>query len=164
MIEIDLRKLDTNLLYPDEDFLSQIDKARTLKEHRKKLDDCKMFWDSSLFTLGNCAYKGVIKPEWITRYCIVDFDIASEISEEVSNGSFEVKIEHYQELKPLITGFTEWFFGDRELLPQITYYQDHVEYLKTTDREIWEIKDYSVLVEHYKWLSANRTGIEVVNL
>ena len=71
--------------------------------------------------LGNCAYKGVIKPEWITRYCIVDFDIASEISEEVSNGSFEVKIEHYQELKPLLTGFINWFFGDTDLLPQIKY-------------------------------------------
>jgi hypothetical protein len=78
--------VDTKRLYPDEDYLEQftrIDPAwrntveATSMEYRTEwfkdnLTDYKEHYVGSLYGLGNCCHKGLIKPKNIIRYSILD--------------------------------------------------------------------------------------------
>ena len=78
--------VDTKRLYPDEDYLEQftrIDPAwrntveATSMEYRTEwfkdnLTDYKEHYVGSLYGLGNCCHKGLIKPKNIVRYSILD--------------------------------------------------------------------------------------------
>ena len=80
--------VDTKRLYPDEDYLEQftrIDPAwrktveATSMEYRTEwfkdnLTDYKEHYVGSLYGLGNCCHKGLIKPKNIVRYSILDHD------------------------------------------------------------------------------------------
>ena len=69
MIEV---QVDEDNLYPDEDFLSQLVKAREkrLPESEEAIElqmINKDLWKSSLEHLGNVAHKGSVRPECIKR-------------------------------------------------------------------------------------------------
>tara|TARA_R110001632_G_scaffold153232_1_gene271049 strand:+ start:2237 stop:2926 length:690 start_codon:yes stop_codon:yes gene_type:complete len=84
--------VDTKRLYPDEDYLEQFTRIdpkwveveeqfgynmsmedRT-KWFKTNLTDYKEHYVGSLFGLGNCCHKGLIKPKNIVRYSILDYD------------------------------------------------------------------------------------------
>lgn len=69
-----LVQVDTKDLYPDEDYIGQMDcKGEDLKEYTKKVDIVKHKhrWHKSLYTLGTVAHKGIIKPENIIDHRII---------------------------------------------------------------------------------------------
>ena len=80
--------VDTERLYPDEDFLEQYHRIApqwkdavektTMQERtiyfKQNLLDYKDDYQTSLFGLGNCCHKGVIKPKNIVRYSILDYN------------------------------------------------------------------------------------------
>ena len=80
--------VDTKRLYPDEDFLEQYHRIApqwkdavektTMQERtiyfKQNLLDYKDDYQTSLFGLGNCCHKGVIKPKNIVRYSILDYN------------------------------------------------------------------------------------------
>lgn len=80
--------VDTKRLYPDEDYLEQFTRIdpewqntveATSMEYRTKwfkdnLTDYKEHYVGSLYGLGNCCHKGLIKPKNIVRYSILDHD------------------------------------------------------------------------------------------
>ena len=78
--------VDTKRLYPDEDFLEQYHRIapewkdvveKTNMQERtiyfkQNLLDYKEDYETSLYGLGNCCHKGLIKPKNIVRYSILD--------------------------------------------------------------------------------------------
>ena len=78
--------VDTKRLYPDEDYLEQFTRIdpswrntveATSMEYRTEwfkdnLTDYKEHYVGSLYGLGNCCHKGLIKPKNIVRYSILD--------------------------------------------------------------------------------------------
>ena len=128
VFEIDLERLDTSNLYPDEDFIVQgisdeqrkkwglpnDNFAKTMKI-RNSIEDYKTNWKTSINALGNVCYKGIIPPESITRYCVVDFKKRVELYFDVGDpvisiGNYGFLGEHYRRL-------VEWFFGDCKNYP-----------------------------------------------
>jgi len=91
--------VDTKRLYPDEDFLEQYHRIApqwkdavektTMQERtiyfKQNLLDYKDDYQTSLFGLGNCCHKGVIKPKNIVRYSILDFDEILNYSDPAIN-------------------------------------------------------------------------------
>jgi hypothetical protein len=81
IVEVDVAKLNKANLLPDEDFLEQTTRMDTgrdfdLRERtahfRDSLEDFQKFWETSLNTLGNLAYKGAIPPKAISRISTYD--------------------------------------------------------------------------------------------
>jgi len=84
--------VDTKRLYPDEDYLEQFTRIdpkwieieeqfgymKSMEERTKwfkdNLTDYKDHYEGSLFGLGNCCHKGVIKPKNIVRYSVLDYN------------------------------------------------------------------------------------------
>ena len=78
--------VDTKRLYPDEDYLEQITRhdpawselheCMSMEEltafFRDNLESYQEHYDDSLYKLGNCCHKGVIKPKAIQRYSVLD--------------------------------------------------------------------------------------------
>jgi len=91
--------VDTKRLYPDEDFLEQYHRIApqwkdavektTMQERtiyfKQNLLDYKDDYQTSLFGLGNCCHKGVIKPKNIVRYSILDYDEILNYSDPAIN-------------------------------------------------------------------------------
>jgi len=82
VIELELDELDPMQLYPDEDFLEQAThfgqqhmkgsrKART-KWFVRHIKDFKDDWRISLEHLGTIGHCGIIKPQLIKRYALID--------------------------------------------------------------------------------------------
>ena len=89
VFEIDLNKLNQELLFPDEDFIAQAVKQKheTLGDiHigiRDRIEDYQQYWKISLDELGNCSYKGTIEPSHIKRYCIAQLSKRPLLSMEL---------------------------------------------------------------------------------
>lgn len=78
--------VDTKRLYPDEDYLEQITRhdptwsewheSMSMEQltafFRDNLESFQEHYDESLYKLGNCCHKGVIKPKAIKRYSVLD--------------------------------------------------------------------------------------------
>ena len=91
--------VDTKRLYPDEDFLEQYHRIApqwkdavektTMQERtiyfKQNLLDYKDDYQTSLFGLGNCCHKGVIKPKNIVRYSILDYNEILNYSDPAIN-------------------------------------------------------------------------------
>ena len=73
VFEIPLKNLDYDKLYPDEDYIGQINNVEDTLQYRDAIDEHKDKWPECLFCLGNAAYRGTIGPDLISRYCIFDF-------------------------------------------------------------------------------------------
>ena len=178
VFEIDGKGLSENLFYPDEDFIVQgisdeqrkkwglpnDNFAKTMKI-RNSIEDYKTNWKTSINALGNVCYKGIIPPESITRYCVVDFKKRVELYFDVGDpvisiGNYGFLGEHYRRL-------VEWFFGDCKNYPTknpIVIPND----LTKQERETKYYKDLIKMAknqkEYVKKQSKDRTGIEVVNI
>jgi hypothetical protein len=169
VFEIDYDKLDASKLYPDEDYIAQgvsEQEAVPLKEvHfiiRDNIDKWKDLWESSLEKMGNICHKGNIPISYATRYTVVDpKEFNSHIYIDLLDPSicplnYEIKGEYYRNL-------VNWFFGDREELPQIDQakqFLEHAEYVGKDDL----VKIQKDRIEYLKEQSSNKKGIEVVSL
>ena len=91
--------VDTKRLYPDEDFLEQyhriapqwkdVVEETSMQERtiyfKQNLLDYKDDYKTSLFGLGNCCHKGIIKPQNIVRYSLLDYNEILHYSDPAIN-------------------------------------------------------------------------------
>lgn len=165
VLELELTKADEAKLYPDEDFIAQVQDMKAKKEsdslhrptliartQRVKLDDFKQSWPISLQHMGNVSYRGTIPASRIKRIAVIDTKARMDLV--MGYGDNIVSVLAYAVMKPTYEGFTNWLFGDNKLLPAGLGGMD----LATLEREggLWAEKAKQVRAQ-----SADRHGIEV---
>ena len=119
VFEVELESLNETLLYPDEDFiwhvLRQRNKKITIEEVRDSLEDYAHNWELSIQHLGNCCYKGKIKPNLIQRYCVVDFKELGPLAWTIMDPT--ISVLNYRFCEEKYRGLVSWLFGDLERFP-----------------------------------------------
>jgi hypothetical protein len=122
IVEVDLKSLATNRLFPDEDFLEQVTRDSPKWRHvkggpekrsawfRDRIDRFQPAWQDSLTMLGNVGFNGVVAPGSIRR-------ISTFNPEEISN----LIAMHYIDQGVFIlqrqfnmnkySAITDWFMG-----------------------------------------------------
>jgi hypothetical protein len=159
VIEIDSDRLDQELFYPDEDFVSQAiggsEGYQSIHSSIKKnLNKYRHHWKLSIENLGNCCYKGVVPSEAITRYCLFDSKQRSQLSFCMLDPT--ISILNYKIIgKHKYTNLVQWMFGDTPKL--------------LSDFEIFKIQnavevDNAIQTNIAFWdkESHDRTGITIV--
>lgn len=115
VLEISTEDLNKNLFYPDEDYISleyldrYADVEESIKLARRLVRKCRHLWMDSLYSLGVCAYQGVIPAKAITQVCVFDqdqnYDLASHFYRSPVTFSETSMIGNtYQRV-------VEWIFG-----------------------------------------------------
>lgn len=161
VIELELTEADKAKLYPDEDFIAQVQDRQSDSLHRPtliqrtkrvKLDDFKQSWPLSLQHMGNVSYRGVVPPDRIKRIAVIDTRARMDLV--MGYGDNIVSVLAYAVMRPTYEGFTNWLFGDNKLLPTGMGGMD----LATLEREggLWADR-----AEQVRKQSADRHGIEV---
>lgn len=162
VFEIDMDKLNKELLYPDEDFIWHVLKEKNpelkIEQVRKDLWHHRKNWQLSLDNLGNVAYLGDIKPEYITRYCIVDFGIQKELGMSVLDPI--ISLSNYLVMGKYYKDLVAWFFDDIKKLPQV---DDAERWLNSGSPEA-KSEDNQKRYDFWVKASENREGITVVDL
>ena len=169
VFEIDCGKLDVSNLYPDEDYIAQGISHQTGKslkdvhfDIRDNIDEWKDLWESSLDKMGNVCHKGNIPISCVTRYAIVDpkefnphiyIDL---LDPSITPINYMIKGEYYRNL-------VNWFFGDREKLPQIDEAKQFLEHARLVGKDDF-VKMQKDRIEYLEEQSGNKKGIEVVSL
>jgi len=165
VFEIDLLDLDRDKLYPDEDFIWQWQKRENKgkiiehKDIRKNLEWWKFYWKESLKFMGTCCYKGIIKPEFIQRYCIFDCSKRTWLAMSIMDPS--ISIDNFRFLSAHYEGFVSWLFGDQKLLPHVAEAKRDSK-LFADNEQIYT--DYQKRILFWTKESQNRDGIEIVEL
>jgi hypothetical protein len=184
VLEIDLDKLDSRYMYPDEDAVAQSLMAEkdeggfesqeeadkfdmTLNELTDSLDmeQYRHLWKNSLRALGNVAHRGPIPPEAITRYVTLDFTKHREFYFMVLDPT--ISILNYQICGQKYRDMTAWLFGDRELLPigaMGELDEKTVAEMKKDPRFKQMYKMYKQQLAAGKKVSKRRIGIHVVEV
>ena len=162
LFEIDTSTLDTDLNYPDEDFISQKDNIKDINQVRNNLEKHKERWFESLFAMGNICYKGIITPDLITRYCTMEFHKRADIFADL----FVKTGLHYKDFvrgSDFFKELIEWLFGDREEIPHLTRLrkQFHDYKHKLNAEALTKLQEN---IEFWEEQDKDRTGITVVNL
>jgi len=149
-LEINLEKLDESRIFPDEDFvyhaLTKQVKNVSHAAVRDSLESYRHHWQDSLNYLGNVAYRGTIPVSAITRCCIINCNYQNIFTSwaagpSISPINFKIMGSYYRDL-------ISWAFGDRPDLPI-----DNATKILVPN---WE--------KQCEELSANRKGIEIINL
>jgi len=124
IIEIETAVLDASRMRPDEDFIEQATrsdennsagiKGKTMNERtkyiRNHIDDFSKSWKLSVEHLGNCAYKGVIKPVAITRVSVVDISECKEMCFEAIEPT--ISLMNYKICGAQYRMLNRWFMGE----------------------------------------------------
>jgi hypothetical protein len=149
ILEIDTDKLDQSKMGTDEDIVGQVfafgkPKVDLLKVTQElDIEQYDPKWQEGLKMMGNCSYKGVIPPEAIIRYIIIDWKV--NIDAELNSWDVGVSIVNYKFLRDTHMKFQRWLFGEEQ-----TPYSPAFELLQERER--------------IKIRPATREGLEVVNL
>lgn len=118
LLEINVEALDPELLYPDEDFIAQClahREQRALKEVHGEvvamLEAYQHHAADSVRAMGNCSYRGAVPADAITRYCMADPRLQSELfwiglDPCISPLNYRFCGEKYRTI-------IAWMFGDR---------------------------------------------------
>lgn len=127
IIEVDTERLDADAFMPDEDFLEQatrltgqslehlglpvnangVERTAWFRENGLRFAH---LWEASLEHLGNCAYRGSIPPEAITRIAI--FSPRSNPSIAMAAMDPLISLMNYQLLSDKYKTLTAWLIGD----------------------------------------------------
>jgi hypothetical protein len=160
VLEIDTRHLNENRLYPDEDFISQLmsrEQGKRLQEvHglvRDQLEKVKHFWKDSVERLGNCAHKGTVPVQSITRYVLFDHSKRLELSMMSVDPS--ISLLNYAICKNKYHNLVAWMFGDVDVI------QDNIMEFATDELEKMN-PAFKQRREYWEKASKNRTGVEVI--
>lgn len=160
VFEVRLSALETNRLYPDEDYVADVLAHQEGKSYheivphvREYLFWYKRYWKQSVRGMGSAAHRGTIPVKAITRYCTVDLDQVNYL--------FEVPISsiwQYSILEAGQTQDTRWFFGDTDERHDLVRARERVKELGEDDEFARNSLAY--------WLKASaiRSGISVVEL
>jgi len=160
VVEVDVDKLDKSKLYPDEDVVAQIMSQETnvsLKEVHPKIKAKLLYmheeWETSLQAMGTCCFCGVIPPEALSRYAMIETKnrkqlLLSMMDPAISILNYKFKGEYYK-------GFVAWVFGDRNTLPQTEETQMFIDA---------GIPGLETRFAFWKQEQDNREGIQVIEL
>lgn len=155
--EIDFKALKNENLYPDERYIFQsIKEEERIPIHEirslltEKISNYKAYYLNSLYDMGSICHRGVINPELIKRYCIINFSKRPHLamSYEIPGLSTSDHKMNYKRYYKLLM----WFFGDEKLLPQVEDVKE-IQFLFN--------KDVSTELEFWEKESKDRKGIEV---
>lgn len=126
VIEIDTDRIDLKRLHADEDGIEQINRGhdniggtmhqRTIYYRKHALEHP---YAESLFTLGTCAYDGVIPAEAITRVATWDPRAQAEFSWIVMDPT--ISVINYAIMAWKYRALNSWLFGD---LPDGSFVKD----------------------------------------
>lgn len=162
VFEVDLERLDKELLHPDEDFIAQAiahQQGEALeKVHRvvrRSLPDYQHHWRDSIKALGNACYRGAVPPEAITRYVIVRETASREFRMAALDPS--ISVINYRLLGDKYRSMMAWLFGDADEWQIGWSGMTNAEYLETCKKLYPNMPDIGDLF-------SNRSGIEVVTL
>lgn len=160
IVEIDLERLKTSSLYPDEDFIAQalsrqqnvsIDSIHDTV--RRDIEGYRHHAFDSLSGLGNICHKGAVPAEAITRIATIDLDLQSELSQVCMDPS--VSTINYQILGGNYRSVISWIFGDRDDF-EVGHGVPNEAYFSMVERSIPGYGD------RIRSLFSNRDGINVV--
>jgi len=166
VIETDTDLLFEEKLLPDEDFISQAlahEKKESFtefhKDVRNQLEGYQHHWEDSLEGLGNCAYKGTIAPDQITRYCIFSAKVRREIAMDLISPS--ISLMNFKILGDAYQQKVAWMFGDVEEYPMFeTMFPAPV--IDSKDDGLKEMMEGRKIF--WDKQSKDRSGIVVVNV
>lgn len=164
LVEVDTDLLDKKWLMPDEDFIEQATRKQTnsiikgASMHqrtewvRNNIHLFQEHWETSVSGLGNCAYKGVIPPNAITRVSVVEYACNKEmvwaIDPCISTVNYFFVGEKYREL-------TKWFFGEPitiERWCELT----HLNVVTLSDESAMQAK------KHWEKILGNQSGVKII--
>lgn len=165
VVEIDFTKLDEENFYPDEDVIAQATARKNnwpLKDvHlviKSQLEQVKDKWRGSLEAMGTLSHSGIIPPEAISRYVIVNLKKVKERRFFFTALDPQISIINFVLRGTFHKNFVAWVFGDRKTHPQYD--------------ELKEMKDlqkkgpftFEESLKNMRKYQKDRTGIEVVKL
>jgi len=124
IVEIETDLLDATRLRPDEDFIEQATRGdvtnkagivgKTMNERtryiRNHIDEFSESWRLSVEHLGNCGYKGVIKPTAITRVSVVDISKCRAMCFEAIEPT--ISLMNYRFCGKQYRMLNKWFMGE----------------------------------------------------
>lgn len=164
LIEVDTDLLDQKWLMPDEDFIEQatrtqsntLIKGKTMKQRtewvRNNIQVFREHWETSVKGLGNCAYKGIIPPNAITRVSLVQYGLNKEIIWAIDPCITTINYffvgEKYREL-------TRWFFKEALSIDK---------WCELTHLNVFaEMDDMAMQAKrHWELILGNQSGIEII--
>ena len=125
ILEIESDRLDPDKLGADEDAVEQVMRRspedplagkgwgmiQRTRWFRKRVLDFR--WQGSVDAMGTCCYVGVIRPEAITRYALVDFKKAPTFAWAMMDPI--ITILNYQLVGAKYRTATRWVFGEPPL-------------------------------------------------
>lgn len=122
IVEIDLGKLDTENLYPDEDFIEQATRGSGvhgapggIKDRteffRDKILEYRSSWPASLQFMGVCSYRGTIPAKAITRSSIFNPETNPIIS--LLSMDPTITLMNYSVCSGKYSEITKWFMGGK---------------------------------------------------
>jgi hypothetical protein len=161
ILELDHNKLDQENLYPDEDFIVQCLAAQNnqdiddIHEDIKDTLECyQHHFEDSINGLGNVCYMGVVPPDAISRYCLIDPKTRSDLMMMSLDPS--ISLMNYRFCGSRYRSIISWLFGDRSDFE--IGIGDNEAYLEMMERSVPGSKEKTMK------LFSNRDGIEVVDL
>jgi len=165
IVEIDGDKLEEYNFYPDEDYIAQVlsrqepgSNLETIhKKVRKELKKYQPNWERSLKGLGNVCYYGIVPPEAITRYCIIDISKRGEIGMVGNDPS--ISLMNYAFMSAKYKGLVSWLFGDAERFPSDGSHFGEFDY---SDADESFKKMMNERKTYWETVYKDRTGIQIV--
>lgn len=165
VIEIDITKLDEVNFYPDEDVIAQatarMNKLSLKDTHniiKQQIEQVKDKWRGSLEAMGTLSHSGIVPPEAISRYVVVNL-------RKVKGRSFfftvldpQISIMNFVLRGTFYHNFVAWVFGDRKTHPQ---YDELKEMADAIGKGKFTFAEQLKKMEECQ---TDRTGIEVVRL
>lgn len=118
IVEVDMNRLDSEDLYPDEDFIEQADTmgidslvpSGSLIERtryaRENIESYQAYWKDSLELLGSVSHRGVVPPRAISRISVVTDPgpLALQIDPTISIQNASVAGSRYEMFTRLMMG------------------------------------------------------------
>jgi len=160
VLEVDSDRLDERLMHPDEDFIAQAVASHKKcgvesihDEIRKTLEHYQEHWKDSVAHLGNCAFRGVVPFDAVTRYCTIDLENQKPL---ILNCDPSISLLNYRFCGEKYRSLVSWLFGDRpDYLIGHGDNEFHFKIMEPHDPE------YQAKAER---MFANREGITVVEV
>jgi len=171
VVEIDVKGLDRNRFFPDEDFIVAA-LARHGGEEGKELDALhaearimlatyQQYWRDSIRFLGNCCYQGVIPQQCVTRYCIFDPTVRPELAAEMNEPL--INLSNFAAMEQQYRQLVSWMFGGRKTLPMVADTEEQIRSMQEASAPAEHLEAAKQRLALWKKESRSRTGIEVWN-
>jgi hypothetical protein len=118
ILEIDMGKLKSRNLFPDEDFIAQAVAIQTNQAiedvHEgicESLEDYRHHYIDSMNGLGNVSHKGIVPVGAVSRYCLIDTEKRSDLM--IMSLDPSISLMNYKFCGERYRSIISWLFGDR---------------------------------------------------